>query len=764
VVSNDTDADGTIDATSVAIVGQPANGSVLNNGDGTVTYTPQGGFTGTDNFTYTVQDNEGATSNQATVTVAPDNGINAPAVNYPADNGETDSFMPTLSVNNSTALVGAILTYEFEVYSDPELSSQVTAASGVQEGENTTSWQVDLDLNDNTFYYWRAMATDGTEFSPWMDRTTFFVNTANDPPSVPNISAPEDNSEVTALQPALEVTNATDPDYFDTLTYEFEVYADEDMITMLTSEDGVAEGPDGITSWQVDTDLDEETSCWWRARARDDEDEPSDWTDLVSFFVNTANDAPSAPTISSPEDGDDVDTLEPVLAANNSTDADQDLLTYFFEIDKVDTFDSPSLEESGEVQEGAGDTTSWEPSQLDDNTTYYWRVKAWDGMTDSPWVTASFFVDLENDPPVANNDSGMTTEGTAITIDVIDNDEDVDGWVEPVTVTVVTGPENGSVENNGDGTVTYTPGAGFIGTDTFTYTVEDDDGATSNVATVSVTVNDQPTAPTLNSPMNGATVSSTLTPTLSVNNSTDNDSLIYTFELYTEGNLLPESLVASATEKEGQGDITSWTVSTDSRLTGNTTYYWRALADDGNSSSSWMETATFTLGDMVLSLTIPESAGEGDSVLSGTVSVPDVLVDDLEISIDSDDVSEVTVPSEVTIPAGKASATFELTIVDDTEYDDTQAVTVTAYADGWTVGTAAISVADNERSGSKGSSGCFIGTAAGRMLEGERVEVAPATLYVFISVLPMIVTALLLARRLIRGRKPGVLPGSTDLA
>jgi hypothetical protein len=69
VVSNDTDADGTIDATSVAIVGQPVNGSVLNNGDGTVTYTPQGGFTGTDNFTYTVQDNGGATSNAATVTV-----------------------------------------------------------------------------------------------------------------------------------------------------------------------------------------------------------------------------------------------------------------------------------------------------------------------------------------------------------------------------------------------------------------------------------------------------------------------------------------------------------------------------------------------------------------------------------------------------------------------------------------------------------------------------------------------------------------------
>jgi len=55
-------------------------------------------------------------------------------------------------------------------------------------------------------------------------------------------------------------------------------------------------------------------------------------------------------------------------------------------------------------------------------------------------------------------------------------------------VTISTGPSNGSVVENVDGTVTYTPTAGFIGTDTFTYTVQDDDGATSNEAVVTVTV------------------------------------------------------------------------------------------------------------------------------------------------------------------------------------------------------------------------------------------------------------------------------------
>ena len=48
-------------------------------------------------------------------------------------------------------------------------------------------------------------------------------------------------------------------------------------------------------------------------------------------------------------------------------------------------------------------------------------------------------------------------------------------------------PENGSVVNNGDGTVTYTPDPDFIGEDHFEYTVRDNDEAVSNVATVTIT-------------------------------------------------------------------------------------------------------------------------------------------------------------------------------------------------------------------------------------------------------------------------------------
>jgi VCBS repeat-containing protein len=66
VLANDSDPDG--NPLSVASVTQPANGSAVNNGDGTVTYTPNADFNGADSFTYTISDGNGGTDT-ATVNV-----------------------------------------------------------------------------------------------------------------------------------------------------------------------------------------------------------------------------------------------------------------------------------------------------------------------------------------------------------------------------------------------------------------------------------------------------------------------------------------------------------------------------------------------------------------------------------------------------------------------------------------------------------------------------------------------------------------------
>jgi len=91
-------------------------------------------------------------------------------------------------------------------------------------------------------------------------------------------------------------------------------------------------------------------------------------------------------------------------------------------------------------------------------------------------------------PPVAVDDLATTEAGTPVSVDILSNDFDPDGVLVPATVRVISGPTNGTVAVNPDGTITYTPGDGFAGTDQFTYTVEDDDGNVSNTALVTIEV------------------------------------------------------------------------------------------------------------------------------------------------------------------------------------------------------------------------------------------------------------------------------------
>jgi hypothetical protein len=70
---------------------------------------------------------------------------------------------------------------------------------------------------------------------------------------------------------------------------------------------------------------------------------------------------------------------------------------------------------------------------------------------------------------------------------VLDNDTDADG--DPLSAGLVSGTANGVLSLNGDGSFSYTPSPNFNGLDSFTY-VANDGLADSNVATVTITVND----------------------------------------------------------------------------------------------------------------------------------------------------------------------------------------------------------------------------------------------------------------------------------
>jgi len=92
-------------------------------------------------------------------------------------------------------------------------------------------------------------------------------------------------------------------------------------------------------------------------------------------------------------------------------------------------------------------------------------------------------------PPLAYDDLVATAAiDVPVVVDILTNDVDADGSLDPGSVAIVEPPENGGFDVNPDGTVTYTPTNGFNGVDFFRYEVRDGDGAVSNTAEVTVLV------------------------------------------------------------------------------------------------------------------------------------------------------------------------------------------------------------------------------------------------------------------------------------
>jgi VCBS repeat-containing protein len=112
-----------------------------------------------------------------------------------------------------------------------------------------------------------------------------------------------------------------------------------------------------------------------------------------------------------------------------------------------------------------------------------------DGHTDSNTATVEINIAAVNDAPVALNDAYATAEDSPLTIPapgVLANDSDADG--DPLSAVLDTGPAHGSVVVLAIGSFVYTPAANFNGSDSFTYHANDG-SASSNVATVTLTVN-----------------------------------------------------------------------------------------------------------------------------------------------------------------------------------------------------------------------------------------------------------------------------------
>jgi gliding motility-associated-like protein len=89
---------------------------------------------------------------------------------------------------------------------------------------------------------------------------------------------------------------------------------------------------------------------------------------------------------------------------------------------------------------------------------------------------------------VAVDDVAATNENTAVDIDILKNDFDIDNAILPSSIVIASNPAHGNVTIQASGLVTFTPQAGFIGLDVFSYTIQDEKGLKSLPATVTVTV------------------------------------------------------------------------------------------------------------------------------------------------------------------------------------------------------------------------------------------------------------------------------------
>ncbi|MEL6398058.1 MAG: cadherin-like domain-containing protein [Cyanobacteria bacterium J06626_4] len=215
-------------------------------------------------------------------------------------------------------------------------------------------------------------------------------------------------------------------------------------------------------------------------------------TATVTILVNGANEAPVA-----------TDDLDPGFATTEGTEITLDVLANDTDIDDGDMLTIESVDTTGitgEVIINDGDLTYIPALVLKGGETaeeiFSYTVSDGNGGTDTADVKVT--VTGVNDAPIPVNDSGggfITNELTAfVTANVLANDSDPEGG--PVTLTGFDASgTQGVVTSNGDGTFNYDPNGAFntlpqsrTATDSFSYTIQDDEGLTTT-ATVSIQIN-----------------------------------------------------------------------------------------------------------------------------------------------------------------------------------------------------------------------------------------------------------------------------------
>ncbi len=623
VLANDADGDG--DSLSAALVAPPKHGTLILGTDGSLEYTPNADYHGTDTFTYMADDGT-ALSQAATVTIEVTPVNDAPVAaddDYSMDEGGVLTVQPSAVLSNDADLDG-----------DPLSASLV---EGPSHGA--------LTLNaDGSFEYTPEAGYHGT------DTFTYVASDGQAESNVATvtISIAEVNAAPVAADDAYSVTVGETLTATDDGVLANDADDDGDPLTAAIVEQPsngtVVLNADGSFEYTpADGFIGDDTFTYV---ASDGQAESNVAT--VTISIAEVNAAPvAADDAYSVTAGETLTATDDGVLANDADD-DGDPLT-------AAIVEQPS---NGTVVLNADGSFEYTPADGfigDDTFTYV----ASDGQAESNVATVTISIAEVNAAPVAADDAYSVTAGETLTATddgVLANDADDDG--DPLTAAIVAQPSNGTVVLNADGSFEYTPADGFIGDDTFTY-VASDGQAESNVATVTISIAEVNAAPVAADDAYSVTAGETLTAT---------DDGVLANDADDDGDPLTAAIVA----QPSNGTVVlnadgSFEYTPADGFIGDDTFTY--VASDGQAESN-VATVTISIAEVNAA---PVAADDAYSVTAGeTLTATDdgVLANDADDDGDPLTAAIVAQPSNGTVVLN-ADGSFEYTPADGFTGDDT---------------------------------------------------------------------------------------------
>ena len=484
VLGNDT-FEGKDKVVSLDAENGPKNGTVIVNNDGTVTYTPDDNYVGKDTFTYVVTSGGVSESTTVEVNVTPVN--DAPVAKDDIATTQEDTAVTIDVLPNDTDADGDKLSIESA--SVPKEQGTVEVVDGKLVFTPAENFNGDAEI----IY----TVTDGQLADE--AKVTVTVNPVNDAPTIKVDaveSITEDAVSTDTVVATLTVRDTDTPE--DQLTVSLENNSNGYFVLVGNEVKLTQAGVDAVNNDELnlkDLTISASVSDGVNPTASDSD----------SLIVNRVNDAPTIKVDaveSITEDAVSTDTVVATLTVRD-TDTPEDQLTVSLENNSNGYFVLVGNEVK--LTQAGVDAVNNDELNLKDLTI---SASVSDGVNPTANDSDSLIVNRVNDAPVAKDDIATTQEDTAVTIDVLPNDSDVDG--DKLSIQSASVPEaQGKVEIV-DGKLVFTPAENFHGDAEITYTLTD--GALTDQATVNVTVNAVNDTPVVESNLADQTLAEDFTP------------------------------------------------------------------------------------------------------------------------------------------------------------------------------------------------------------------------------------------------------------